>query len=83
MSLWPTCSDGWEVFSDVHLGPRPVTGSKLEAKSLRAEIVARLAIPLTVAGFTDIGALETARTMRDPDGKDRTCRPDLPSHPST
>ncbi|MBA3576185.1 MAG: DUF3168 domain-containing protein [Sphingomonas sp.] len=65
-----SCDDGWEVFADIHLWSRPVTGSKVEAKDLAAAVVGRLKALLTVSGFTVIiAALETSRTFRDPDGK--------------
>lgn len=65
-----TCCDGWEVFSDIHIWSRPSAGSKLEAKSIAADVVRRLVDqPFPVAGFTlDIAQLETARSLRDPDG---------------
>jgi hypothetical protein len=65
-----TCDDGWEVFSDVHVWSRPVTGSKVEVKDLLAAVVARLNTALTVTGFTVvIHAIDSSRVFRDPDGK--------------
>jgi hypothetical protein len=65
-----TSDDGWEVFSDVHVWSRPVTGSKVEVKDLLAAVVARLNTALTVTGFTVvIHAIDSSRVFRDPDGK--------------
>ena len=64
-----SCGDGWEIYSDVHVWSRPKAGSKLEAKDIRADVVARLTGSLTVSGFTVVSSvLDQARTMRDPDG---------------
>jgi hypothetical protein len=64
-----TCDVGWEVFTDVHIWSRPTSGSKVEVKDLAAAVVSRLSTPLAVAGFvTLVAELQTARTLRDPDG---------------
>jgi hypothetical protein len=65
-----TCSDGWEVTSDVHVWSRPAAGSKAEVKDLAAAIVPRLAVTtISVTGFRVlIAELETSRVFRDPDG---------------
>ncbi len=64
------CEDGWEVFSDVHVWSRSSAGSKVEAKDLAALVVERLVTTApTVFGFiVVISALESSRTLRDPDG---------------
>lgn len=64
-----SCSDSWEVYSDIHLWSRPKRGSKLELKALAAQAIERLRQPLEVPGFVTIEArLETEREFTDPDG---------------
>lgn len=63
-----SCSDGWEVFPDVHLWDRPAAGSKLAIKELNAAVVPTVIAISSVTGFTVIVAeLESARTLRDRD----------------
>lgn len=65
-----SCDDGWEIYSDIHVWSRPRAGSKLEAKTLVAAIVARLVDQtITVTGFrVVISQMERVEYMRDPDG---------------
>lgn len=63
------CADGWEVFPDVHVWSRSVSGSKAELKGLVAQIVPLVTAITTVTGFAVIAAeLRTVRSLRDPDG---------------
>jgi hypothetical protein len=66
-----SCEDGWEVYSDIHVWSRPDTGSKVEVKTIGAQIVERIVNgSLTVEGFNIIAAqLDAYRTFRDPDGE--------------
>jgi hypothetical protein len=64
-----SCSDGWEVYADIHAWSRPTPTSKVELKTLAAAAVTRLNTLLAVAGFTVvIASLESLRSLRDPDG---------------
>ncbi len=64
-----TCQDGWEVFSDVHCWSRPESGSKVEVKTLAAEVVAAVHGITTIDGFSLVTIrLSTSRVFRDPDG---------------
>lgn len=64
-----SCQDGWEVFHDVHIWSRPSTQSKVELKTILADVVDVLARQLTVTDFrTIVGALQSSRALRDPDG---------------
>ena len=65
-----TCGESWDVMADIHCWSRPASGSKVEVKTLRATIVAALNTNLSLTGFVVVSAkLETARSLRDPDGK--------------
>lgn len=64
-----TYSDGWEVFTDIHLWSEPDTGSKLEVMRIGAEVVPRLLALPAVPGFTIvIASIENTRYLDDPDG---------------
>lgn len=64
-----SCDDGFEVFSDLHVWSRPASGSKVELKTIMADIHAAMIAISTVADFRLISMqLETSRSMRDPDG---------------
>jgi hypothetical protein len=64
-----TCSDSWEVFSDIHIWSRPQTQSKAEAKTLAASVVDRLRGLSSVSGYAvTVASMESARTFRDGDG---------------
>lgn len=63
------CDDGFEVFSDIHVWSRPASGSKIEVKSIMADVYSAIIGIAIVADFRLISMqLETSRTMRDPDG---------------
>lgn len=66
-----SCSDGWEAYSDVHVWSQPDDGSKVEVKTIAAQVVARLIDgSMTVDGYSVIAsALDAYRVFRDPDGK--------------
>lgn len=64
-----SCDAAWEIFSDVHVWSRPAAGSKVELKTELAKVVDALGTELDVDGFVvTSGALETTRSLRDPDG---------------
>lgn len=63
------CQIGWEVVEDIHVWSRPVSGSKVEVKTLAAQIVKVLRGITAVSGHVVDGVrLDTSRTFRDPDG---------------
>ncbi|MEF2550001.1 DUF3168 domain-containing protein [Aurantimonas sp. A2-1-M11] len=62
-----TCGEAFDVFVDVHVWSR--ASSSAEAKTIGAQVAGTLATELTIADFrVVIGALETARYLKDPDG---------------
>lgn len=62
-----TCSDSWEVFTDVHVWSRAVGFP--EAKALAAGVVPRVLSIDTVTGFDVISAqVENQRAFRESDG---------------
>lgn len=65
-----SCGAAWEAFSDVHVWSQPDSGSKIEVKTLMAQIVPLLASEsLAVSGFIVVVAqLQHSRVFRDPDG---------------
>lgn len=64
-----TCRDGWEVFADVHCWSRPASGSKIEVKTLAAQVVAAVRGIAAIAGFSLVSIEhQTTRFFRDPDG---------------
>ena len=64
-----TCQAAWEVFSDVHCWSRPESGSKIEVKTIAAQVVTAVLGITEVAGFTLVSiAHQTTRFFRDPDG---------------
>lgn len=64
-----SCGDAWEVFSDIHVFSRPDTGSKVEAKTILAEIVTAIKTISAVDDFLLVSIeLQSTRTIRDPDG---------------
>ena len=64
-----SCQDGWEVFSDIHVWSRPVSGSKVEVKTEAAAAIAAVLGISSLAGFSLVAVFhETTRFLRDPDG---------------
>ncbi|CDX49224.1 conserved hypothetical protein [Mesorhizobium plurifarium] len=64
-----TCQDGWQVFPDVHCWSRPESGSKIEVKTLAAQVVTAVEAIASIAGFSLVSMKhETTRFFRDPDG---------------
>ncbi|RWE75252.1 DUF3168 domain-containing protein [Mesorhizobium sp.] len=64
-----TCQAAWEVFSDVHCWSRPESGSKIEVKTIAAQVVTAMLGITTIAGFTLVAINhQTTRFFRDPDG---------------
>lgn len=64
-----SCSNGWEIFTDVHIWSRPEKGSKKEVKDLRAQVF-QAVLTITEAGGQKFVAvsLDSSRVLRDPDG---------------
>jgi hypothetical protein len=64
-----TCQNGWQVFPDVHCWSRPDSGSKIEVKTLAAQVVTAVEAIASIAGFSLVSIKhETTRFFRDPDG---------------
>ena len=62
-----TCSDGWEIYADVHVWSQTV--GKVEAKQIMAEAVPRLLGISTIPGFTILTTeLDAHRIFTEPDG---------------
>lgn len=62
-----TCSDSWEVYTDVHVWSRAVGFP--EAKTLAASVVSRVLAINTVTDFRVVSVqLENQRTLRESDG---------------
>lgn len=62
-----TCSEGWEVFSDIHVWSR--APGRVEAKRLIAAIVPRLNAIAAIDGHTMLSVnVEGTRILDDPDG---------------
>ncbi len=62
------CGAAWEVFADVHVWSRAVSGSRSELKTLMAQIEPLLG-GLSLPGFrVVVQHLQTARALNDPDG---------------
>jgi hypothetical protein len=64
-----TCQNGWEVFSDVHCWSRPESGSKVEVKTIAAQVVTAVEAIAAITGFSLVSIKhQTTRFFRDPDG---------------
>lgn len=64
-----SCQDGWEVFSDVHCWSRAASGSKIQVKTLAAQVVIAVRGITAIAGFSLVSIEhQTTRVFRDPDG---------------
>lgn len=62
-----TCSDGWEIYADVHVWSEAV--GRVEAKQIMAAAVPRLLAINTVPGFTILAAeLDAHRIFTEPNG---------------
>lgn len=62
-----SCSDGWEVYADVHVWSQAV--GKVEAKQIMAQAVPRLLALSSLPGFTILACeLDGHRIFTQPDG---------------
>ena len=62
-----SCSDGWEVFCDIHVWSRAV--GRVECKELMAEAAERLSAIETITGFDLVlSDLDGTRMFIEPDG---------------
>lgn len=63
-----TCSNGWEVYADVAIYSRSKSRSKVEAKTLRAQVTTAILAIDKIDGFNLIDVkMDTARIERDTD----------------
>ena len=61
------CSDGWEIYSTIHVWAQP--HGRAKAKRIGSEVCTALAQPLSVQGFiVVVQQLESERYMIDADG---------------
>ena len=62
-----TCSDGWEIYTDVHVWSRAV--GRVEAKQIMAVAVPRLLAIASLTGFRILATeLDAHRIFTEPDG---------------
>lgn len=62
-----TCSDGWEIYADVHVWSQKV--GKVEAKEIMVAAVPRLLAIATIPGFKILATeLDAHRIFTEPDG---------------